>query len=303
VLTDLEPTESGRLRGSASFRLSAAVALLALFAALSAQPPPATAAADEPSKHWVAREPGPANTLSDDLHCYYGVAGPQGQFLDREFFVINYHNRWRTPYWVSYYTSTALLEGDEPRTDDYRYDDELEPESVRALPSDYAGSNCDQGHLAPADDFARSFDAMSTTFLLSNMSPQRKRTNRGIWRTLEGQVHRMVKKLGEAWIVTGNAFLPDGEPDDTQWTYPERKRLAIPTHLFKALLVRETGGRWRMYAFIIPNQADWPKGSRPYAFRVSVNALEKLTGLDFFPLLPDTMEERLEKTRPRNWPK
>ncbi|OAZ04060.1 hypothetical protein FLB_17520 [Flavobacterium succinicans] len=54
----------------------------------------------------------------------------------------------------------------------------------------------------------------------------------------------------------------------------------------------ENQGKYRLIAFLIPNNAS----TKPlYEYVVSVDQLEKLTGIDFFPELPDTIENQLEK--------
>jgi len=46
--------------------------------------------------------------------------------------------------------------------------------------------------MAPAAAFKRSETAMSETFLMSNMTPQRPSLNRRIWRQLEDQVRTLA---------------------------------------------------------------------------------------------------------------
>ena len=48
-----------------------------------------------------------------------------------------------------------------------------------------------------------------------------------------------------------------------------------------------------MIAFLVPNEAS----DKPlYDFVVSVDRIEKLTGVDFFPELEDKLESQLEKS-------
>jgi endonuclease G len=252
---------------------------------------------------FVTAQPA-ADTLRDSLNLKYGVAGPHGHGLDRYYFYVNYNDTWRIPYWVAYHLSRRNLSGTARRKDDYHEDQSLEPDAARSLPKDYVGTGFDKGHLAPAEDFTRSKKAMATSFLMSNMSPQYHATNGGVWAKLEAAVRAMVADEGEAWIVSGDAFMTtDSHPKKpASWIRKKgsKKRVAVPTHLFKALLTRDPEGGWTEYAFLVPNKRVSP-GKPPRDYLVTVDRLEKVTGWDFFPLLDDSLENRLESRKPAGW--
>jgi DNA/RNA endonuclease G (NUC1) len=146
------------------------------------------------------------DTLSDSSNLHWGMAGPIGTVLDKHYFVIDYNDYWKEPYWVAYHLSATDLSGTAHRQDNFRRDEEL-PASVRSELADYQRSGFDRGHNAPAADFVRSREPMSETFLLSNMSPQAQYLNRRIWERLESQVREEVSRGRDAWILTGNLFL------------------------------------------------------------------------------------------------
>lgn len=125
--------------------------------------------------------------LRDTSNLEYGIASPRGRILDKGYFVINHKDDWKIPYWVAYYLSSSNLQGDTRRTNDFRPDPQLRVGSRSEL-KDYRYSGYDRGHNAPAAAFKRSREAMSTTFLLSNMSPQTPKLNRRIWKNLEEQI-------------------------------------------------------------------------------------------------------------------
>ncbi|CAG0911930.1 unnamed protein product, partial [Cyprideis torosa] len=72
----------------------------------------------------------------------------------------------------------------EERLDSFRVDLRI-PAMFRAGLEDYVGSGYDRGHLIASADRRSSGVLNSETFLLSNMSPQHPRLNRGLWKTLE----------------------------------------------------------------------------------------------------------------------
>jgi endonuclease G len=239
--------------------------------------------------------------LKDTLNLLYGIAGPRGTVLDKTYFIINHNDDWKIPYWVAYYLSYANLQGNQGRTDDFRPDPQL-PAGQRSELEDYRNSGFDRGHNAPAAAFKRSREAMSTTFLLSNMSPQTPRLNRNIWQALEEQVRDVTLEKGEAWIVTGNIFMSA----DSQFVAPTEhigpNRVAVPTHCFKAILTLDENSAHAIYAFLLPNDRDYISG-RPVDYLIKADRLEEITGYDFFPELADEIENNLESIVPSTWPR
>jgi len=239
--------------------------------------------------------------IKDTLNLLYGIASSRGTILDKGYFVINHNDNWKIPYWVAYRLTSSDLEGNAKRTDDFRHDPEL-PVGSRAELEDYRNSGYDRGHNAPAADFNRSRDAMSTTFLLSNMSPQTPALNRNIWEKLEEQVRALVTEEGKAWIVTGNLFLSTDSQFVSPVEYVGANKVAVPTHCFKAILSVGENGGFSMYAFILPNQRDNIPG-KPADYMITVDRLEGITGYDFFPELNDSIENKLESKMPSTWPR
>ncbi|PWB76075.1 DNA/RNA endonuclease [candidate division GN15 bacterium] len=240
------------------------------------------------------------DTLRDTLNLIFGIVSPKGTILDKRYFTINHNDEWKEPYWVAYHLSANDLQGTSTRADDFRPDPQL-PAGSRSELADYRGSGYDRGHNAPAADFKRSDEAMSTSFLLSNMSPQTPQLNRRIWERLESQVRQMVNAAGEAWIVTGNLFLTA----DSQKTTPKSKigpdSVAVPTHCFKAILSKHQDGSYRMYAFLLPNLPEAIPGE-PVNYILAVDRLEAITGYDFFPDLAGEVEAELESRKADVWP-
>ncbi len=227
------------------------------------------------------------------------VPEQQRRLLRKEHFVIQHHGGWKVPLWVAYHLTHENLEGTTGRTDDFRLDAELAPEDRSEL-ADYRHSGYDRGHMAPAASFKRSRLAMSRTFLLSNMAPQRPNLNRRIWARLEGQVRELARGHGSIWVITGALSI---DADSSRIAPPDSigpGRVAVPTHFYKVILCEhETGGR-EMFAFVMPNSLD-PVPGRPRDFIVSVDHVERLSGLDFFSLLEDQEEDRLELAS-QDWP-
>ena len=101
--------------------------------------------------------------------------------VDRPGYALGYSEEHEQPLWVTYkLTADEVKNKKARRTDDFRSDPAIPSSS--AEPADYKGSFFDRGHLAPAADMSFSLQAMSESFYMSNMSPQRPEFNRGIWK-------------------------------------------------------------------------------------------------------------------------
>jgi len=217
--------------------------------------------------------------ISDSCNLLWGVECDSGTSLDKGYFVINHNDSWKIPYWVAYYLSDSNLVGNTERIDEYRPDPEL-PEEHRADNSDYSGSGYDRGHMAPAASFRRNREAMSLTFLLSNMCPQTSLLNRGRWRLLEDAVRDSVLSWGQAWIFTGVIFMDD----DSNWIEPLKHigdSVAVPTHCFKAVLLMTDDSLFLPLAYLMPNTSDSIPGKVEDCC-IEIEKLEVLTGWTFF---------------------
>jgi endonuclease G len=189
--------------------------------------------------------------------------------------------------WVGYELTRGDLNGPAERANSFRQDRALR--SPGANDRDYAGSGFSRGHMAPAEDFSRSDDAMRATFLLSNVVPQLQGVNGGRWAQLEVAVRKITDAAGAAYVFTGPVFaqefvdvIGDGE-------------VGVPTHTFKVALAIGPGGAKKMYAAIMPNSE---KVTKPMnAFATTVREVERQTGFDFFSELPDAEEHALESRK------
>lgn len=152
-----------------------------------------------------------------------------------------------------------------------------------ATNSDYKGSGYDKGHLAPAADMTWSEVTMKESFYFSNISPQIPALNRGIWNNLEELVRTWAKNYEAVYIVTGPVLR------DSLKTIGNN-RIAVPEYFYKVIL-DYTQPEYKAIGFIIPNAETTEPLQR---FAVTVDSVEKVTGINFFPALPDNLEELLE---------
>jgi endonuclease G len=74
--------------------------------------------------------------------------------------------------------------------------------------------------------------------------------------------------------------------------------VAVPTHLFKAVLTMSPDSEFAAYGYLAPNCFP-PKGAKAVKYLISIDRLEDITGYDFFPNLPDSIEASIESVGPR----
>ena len=202
-------------------------------------------------------------------------------FLDYNGFVLEFDTLTRHAKWVSYLLCRAHLGSGEERSSNFRMERRLGELSPRDAA--YRNSGYDRGHLAPAADMSYSAESMYDSFFLTNASPQVPGFNRGIWKRLEDQVRRFASEKDSIYIATG-PILHDSLP--TLGNSPIR----IPTYYYKVLLRKSTNNPQGI-AFVMRNEA--ASGDLSH-YAVSIDSVEVLTGINFFPLLNTAEEAQAE---------
>lgn len=213
-----------------------------------------------------------------------------------EYYSICYRESYEQAEWSAYCLTSEHLVKNASRSDDFRPDPEISTGS--ATLADYKASGYDRGHLSPAADFAFDKDAMSETFYMSNMSPQAGSFNRGIWKDLESTVRDWAKKFGRVYVVSG----PVLDKKASDYESIGKNKVSVPQYYYKVLLApiyedeadRETPDDAKnvtAIGFIFPNTKC--QGSI-FDYAVSVDEVEKRTGIDFFNELDDTEENTVE---------
>lgn len=201
-----------------------------------------------------------------------------GEIVKHTYYTLAYSEENEQAYWVYYILTPEFINGGQSRTDDFRADPMVSTGS--ATLDDYKGSGYDRGHLCPAADMALNKTSMSESFYLSNMSPQVPGFNRGIWSTMEDQVRKWALSYQKLYVVTGPIFR------DNKGTIGEDK-VTVPGYYYKVLF----DGKDKMIGLILPNASS---SSKLEQFVVTVDEIEKETGVDFFPGLEDKIENKLE---------
>ena len=224
--------------------------------------------------------------ISEDGTVFYLPEGSKGQIVDHDYFQLAYNERTEQADWVAYVLKREELKiPNVKRSRKFFKDPKVR--SGSAHHKDYSNSGYTRGHLAPAGDMAHSDEAMRTSFYMSNMSPQTRAFNNGVWKELEESIRDWAFKNEELIVVTGPVFTTK---------FPKqigRANVAIPNSFFKIVLDVQQP-EIKAIGFLIPNE----KSERLLQdFAVSIDELETITGFDFFKnLLDDEEEEKIESS-------
>ncbi len=209
------------------------------------------------------------------------------QMVEHEGYTLSYNKDYKVANWVCYELLREELKGEAKRSDRFVPDPQV-PQAESAMLSDYRKSGYDRGHIAPAADFNWNAKAKDETFYLSNMCPQTPSFNRGIWKNLEETVRDWAAREGAVWVVSG-PVLP--QSDTVEYATIGQGRVIVP-RLFYKIVLAEKKEQQQAIAFVMPNE----KSTAPlWEFAVTVDSVERLTQMDFFTILPDSIENRVEE--------
>lgn len=183
------------------------------------------------------------------------------QILTGRHFTIGYSYYFRQAKWVLEIINPLrrLLDkefADGDRLDNFREDWRI-PWRFRASLGAYVGSGYDRGHLVGSANLNETQIQNSETFLLSNMSPQVPKFNRGIWRELEEAVRDLDSRseVLETHVLTAPVF----DFNKVIQTIGDKKQehgidIPIPHAFVKSVFVEEKSGRFKLWTFKIENE-------------------------------------------------
>ncbi len=205
-------------------------------------------------------------------------------------FSLVYSHKHMQSKWVAYELSLFNINGSAERSRKFLVDPSIFPST--ALTSDFTKTGYDRGHLAPAGDMKFSEKAMLESFYMSNISPQLPGFNRGIWKKLEEQCRSWAPSSHPLFLVTGPILT-----DNLNTHIGKTCSISVPKRFFKVIL--DTAAPMRAIGFVLENVSS----TLPLKhFALSIDEVEKITGLDFFPRLSDSQETKIEKqVSLQNW--
>jgi endonuclease G len=224
------------------------------------------------------------NSYSEEVSLFsFLPSSTTNQIVKHEFYTLSYDEKYEQAEWVAYELKASYL-----KNGNFKRPFFIEDPKVKTGSADwrnYKNSGYDKGHLCPAGDMKFAFNAYNDTFFTSNISPQLHDFNGGVWNRLEQKVRYWAIKYDGIYVVTGGVL-------ESSLKTIGKEKVSVPAYFYKVLL-DNSDGQFKMIAFLVPNA----ESNAPlYNFVVSVDRIEKLTGIDFFPQLEDRTENQLEKS-------
>ena len=241
---------------------------------------------EKPSAAQSAPLTGNQEKVSSQMEIPRNLTDRKERILKRTGYTLSYNSFYKTPNWVAWELTRKETEGKAERYDKFLPDPDL-PEP-RVEHSDYTRSGYDRGHMAPAADMKWSKKAMEESFYMSNICPQNQKLNRDDWGDLEELCRSWARKYGTVHIACGPIY------DKKQPTRIGEHRVAVPDRFFKVVLIYNRKSPIAM-GFQFDNKAHHQALEK---YMVSVDSVEKVTGMDFFSKLPDDVENRIEADIP-----
>lgn len=210
-------------------------------------------------------------------------ASTTGVVVKHSYYTLSYVEKHEQAEWVAYELTEAHLKS--KKFDRPYFVQDKDIKTASADWRNYKNSGYDRGHLCPAGDRKFDYNAYFETFLTSNISPQKHSFNAGIWNSLEQKVRYWAGRYNDVYVITGGVLKNGLKTIGSE-------RVSVPEAFFK-IIVDKTNDRYKVAAFLIPQDANDPSF---YSYMTTVDAIETETGIDFFPQLPDELENKLEAT-------
>ena len=202
--------------------------------------------------------------------------------------------------WTCYQMHNGNSAKNVTRQDNFQEDPDL-PADTRSKLSDYSGSGFSRGHLCPSADRLASRDQNSQTFYLSNMQPQWQSHNAGLWESIESKVRAWnVGSLRDTLYVVKAATIDDVTIGGTKSSgvYENQKcngRLPVAKYFYCAVLAVK-GSQYHAIGIWTTHSDDAQSSTTIRSCAITIDELERRTGIDFFCNLPDDIEAAVESS-------
>lgn len=222
------------------------------------------------------------------------VSNENNYLMHKPQYSLSYNRSKATANWVAWRLDSSWI-GNSGRQDDFRPDTTLPAGWYQVQDFDYSGSGYSRGHIVPSGDRTRSVPDNSATFLMTNIMPQLAANNEGPWNDFENYVRTQAAAGNEIYTISG--------PHGSIGTIAGGK-ITIPQYTWKVVLILPNGSddlrrvsrSTRAFGIVVPNFA--PITTNAWRnYRVTVDAVEHMTGYNFFSEIPKNTQELIERRR------
>lgn len=226
-------------------------------------------------------------------------------------FVVGFSPEMNQPRWAAYPMARVRGDHDYDRSQNFYEDIRLPMEN--RIGTESFGNGYDRGHMVPSSAISSQYGRLSQmeTFMMSNMCPQKGGLNRGMWMDFEAQIREVYAQNPTAhgenaqniWVIIGPVFSDNPEVIERA----NGTKVAIPESFF-AIVVDpyrypyDRPGNAHFLALIFDqdvSQSDKYSDS----MITTIDRIEYLTDLNFFPEFTDYYENKIESAKAATiWP-
>lgn len=209
------------------------------------------------------------------------LSGVSEQIIKKKAYIVSYNKDSKTPNWVAWHLTAEHTDGPNRRLGNFHEEEDVPV--PRATLDDFRGSGWSRGHMCPAGDNKWDETAMFESFSLVNVCPQDASLNSGLWNSIEIDCRKWANRFGDVYIVCG-PLLYNKEHETIG-----ANKVVVPEAFYKVILCLQ--GRPKAIGFVVKNNAGTKKKDQ---YVNTVDEVERITGYDFFPALPDDIENEVE---------
>jgi endonuclease G len=208
-------------------------------------------------------------------------------------YVVAYSPSHLGPSWAAWELNRSYFGGAGRHRGHFITDETLPDGWYRVTHADYSRSGFDRGHMVRSEDRTRSDADNASTFLLTNILPQRHDLNGGPWLRLEDACRTLAQHdRRELFITAGPIY--DAEPATIA------HGIAVPVAFWKVVVVLGEGQaaddvtpETRVLSAIMPNAEGI--GDAPWTrYRATVAEVERRSGYRLLGRVPEAVRAVLE---------
>ena len=210
----------------------------------------------------------------------------------RQQYALSYNKNRNVNNWVSWELNKDWY-GDAKRfSGNFITDTSLPLSFYRVKHADYTNSGYDRSHLVGSEERTRNDEDNKSTFLMTNIIPQRPDLNQGVWYDMEKWCLQMCKdSLKELFVCAGGIYKSGTRINQL---------VSIPDSCFKIVVVLEPGQKLadvnsntRIEAVIMPN-IDGIRSDKWTKYKRTVDDIERATGYNFLNYVRNDIQTIIE---------
>lgn len=233
----------------------------------------------------------PSSAVSDTNY-------PSNFLIQRGQFCTSYNRDRGIPNWVGWELD-ASWSGSAQRQDNFIPDPLVPVQWYHVTTNDYNNTGFSRGHMCPSEDRTITQADNDSLFFMTNMIPQTQTLNGGPWESLESYC-RTLAQAGDKLYIYSGTYGEGGTGVYGYMTAFPNGKVTVPAKVWKVIMVLPAGTddlsrvttSTRCIAVIMNN--DQGPFSSWQSYRVSVDSIEALTGLDFFSNVPVDIQAAIE---------